>query len=670
MSGLAAMDIRRFLAELKGRGIYRVAAFYAAGSWAFLQVADIFFPILGFPDWAITTVLVAAALGFPVAIALSWLFEITPAGIVETDTRAVDFGRLRLSPARLVELGLLTILVCLVGFLYLDRLAPWLPGVTPGSGTPAVAGGGRPSVAVMAFQNMSDDPSVDYFGDGLAEEILNLLASLSELNVAARTSSFYFKGKNVDLREVGRKLGVNHILEGSVRRAGDEVRVTAQLVEMETGFRVWSGTYDRSYSDSFLIQDEIARQVVGNMQVILSDNSRQLLDERPTLVPEAYDFYLRGREYLRDSLSKDGLSSAQALFERAIELDSSYAAAYAGLCESQLGLYRIELDGNRFDAAQDACQQALASDGHALTVHVALGNLYRYSGRYDDALIHFDNALLSNPESVDALDGLANTYRLDNKSQLAEETFLRAIRLQPNYWRGYMSMGGFLFVSGRFEEAIPYYRRITELMPDNAQAFNDLGAAYYLLGDFDQSSKALQQSLSLEPTALAYSNAGSSLFFLGRYREAVDMYQKAVEYAPEDFQNWGALGDAYQHADDLGELARPMYSNAIELASERLRVNPQDSTTLSLLAHYHARVGNREEAVQYIAQARALAPKDMYVHYNIALALTTLGEVERAIAALQRTVELGYSPELIALDAGFTSLRASPGFDLGLAESD
>jgi TolB-like protein/Flp pilus assembly protein TadD len=664
------MDIRRFLAELKGRGVYRVAAFYAAGSWALLQVADIFFPILGFPDWAITSVLGIAALGFPVAIALSWIFEITPAGIVEAGTQGIDFGRLRLSPARLVELGLIITLVCLVGFLYLDRLAPWLPDDAPGSGASLVAGGERPSVAVMAFENMSDDPSVDYFGDGLAEEILNLLASLSELNVAARTSSFYFKGKDVDLRDVGRKLGVNHILEGSVRRAGDDVRVTAQLVEMETGFRVWSGTYDRSYSDSFLIQDEIARQVVGNMQVILSESSRQLLDERPTLVPEAYDFYLRGREYLRGSMSRDSLSSAQVLFERAIGLDAGYAAAYAGLCESQLGLYRTELDADRFDAAQDACEQALASDGHALPVHVALGNLYRYSGRYDDALVQFDNALLINPKSVDALDGLANTYRLDHKSQLAEETFLRAIRLQPNYWRGYMSMGGFLFVSGRFEEAIPYYRRITELMPDNAQAFNDLGAAYYLLGDFDQSAESLQQSLALEPTALAYSNAGSSLFFLGRYRDAVDMYQKAVEYAPEDFQNWGALGDAYQYADDLEELAEPMYGNAIKLASERLRINPQDSTTLSLLAHYHARVGNREDAIQFIAQARALAPKDMYVQYNIALALTTLGEVEKAIASVQTAVELGYSRELIAIDAGFSSLKASPEFGLMLAELD
>ena len=649
------MDIRRFLAELKGRGVYRVAAIYAAGSWALLQVADIIFPIVGLPQWAITAVLGAAALGFPVAVVLAWLFDITPEGIVETDTEDFNHARLRLSPARLIELTLLLTLVFLVGFLYMDRLKP-------GRFAPDVASNGRASIAVMPFVNMSNDVEIEYFGDGLAEEILNLLAKLNELNVSARTSSFYFKDKDVDIQQIGERLGVEHVLEGSVRRSGDKVRVTAQLIHVEDGYHLWSETYDRDFKDTFLIQDEIARQVTDNLQVLLSVSSQQILEQRPTLVPEAYDFYLRGRDYLRSSLSDESVDSAIVLFTRAIELDETYAEAYAGLCDAYLDRYRAESDPRKFALARQACETALELDSQALPVYVALGNLYRHSGEYEAAIAQFGKALEINASAVDATLGLAETYQLDNKPQLAQEAFLSAISQQPNYWRAYLRMGSFLFASGRFEEAVPYYTRITDLMPDNAEALNDLGAAYYLMGDFAAAAQAMQRSLEVNPTALAYSNAGSSLFFLGRYSEAIDMYQKAVEYAPEDYQNWGSLADAYSYAEGLEELASPMYENAIKLASERLRVNSQDATTYALVAHYQARIGLRELALQNMSRAIALAPKDMYVYYNNALMLTTLGESELAIDSLKTVVELGYSTDLIKVDAGFKRLNSEENY--------
>lgn len=647
------MEIRRLVAESRSRGVYRVAAIYAAASWALLQVADVMFPIVGLPDWSITAVLVAAALGFPVALVVAWLFDITPDGVVEADTRFEPLAGISLSPIRFVELGLLLVLIGLVGFLYLERLA-LQPLNDP---EPPRKADVRPSVAVMAFNNMSRDPDIEYFGEGLAEEILNLLARINELDVAARTSSFYYKNKDVDLRDVGSKLGVDHVLEGSVRRSGSRVRITAQLIEMTTGFNVWSQTWDRDFSDSFMVQDEIARQVVDNLQVVLSEGSASILDQRPTLDPEAYDFYLRGRDYLRGSLGRESTSSAIALFERAIELDPAYTAAYAGLCDAHLQRYRMELAPRQFESAREACEAALAREGDPLPVYVALGNLYRYSGRYDDAVVQFERALALHPGSVDALDGLGHTYRENNKLRQAEQVFARAIEQQPNYWRGYMSMGALLFSAGRFQEAEPYYRRITELMPDNAQALNDLGATYYLQGEFEQAARVWERSLAVEPTALAYSNAGSALFFLGRFREAVDMYQKAVEFAPEDFQNWGSLGDAYRYMDDASrELAAPMYSNALKLGSERLRVNPQDAMTLSLVAYYEAALGNREAALQQSAKAVALAPQDVYVHYNSALTLTTLRKLDEAAAALARAIDLGYSPDLARRDAGFRAL--------------
>ena len=654
------MNVSRFLTELKGRGVYRVAAIYAAGTWALLQVADILFPMLGFPDWAITTVLAAAALGFPIAVVLAWLFDITPQGIVETDSVDINFERMRLTPAHLIELTLLLGLVFLVGFLYLDRLS--LIGEAE-KRLAAAEPETRPSIAVMPFVNMSDAPEVEYFGDGLAEEILNLLARLNELNVSARTSSFYFKGrKDVDIQQIAERLGVRHVLEGSVRRQGNQVRVTAQLIDARNGFHLWSETYDRDFSDTFLIQDEIALEVAGALQVILSDSSKQILDERPTLDPEAYDYYLRGREYLRVSATQESLDQAIKLFNKAIELDENYAEAYAGLCDSQLTYYRLELDPSHYQDAESSCQAALALDEQAGAVYVARGNLYRFSGKYGLAIREFNKALALNPNSVDALDGLGQTYQLDNKPGQAEENFARSIQLQPHFERGYMNMGSFLFSTARFEEAIPYYRRISELIPDHAPAFNNLGAAHYMVGQFEQATEAWRQSLAIAPTALAFSNAGSSLFFLGRFEEAADMYQKSVEYAPEDFQNWGNLGDAYRHSETLRELAEPMYENAIKLASERLKVNPSDAITLSLVGHYHASIGNREQALQDMARANALAPQDLFVNYNTATALCALRELPEAMAALEKAIELGYSVQLVSVDANLAPLSSLPQF--------
>ncbi|TXS95951.1 tetratricopeptide repeat protein [Parahaliea maris] len=652
------MDIRRFLGELKGRGVYRVAGFYAAGSWALLQVADVFFPILGLPDWAITSLLAVAAAGFPLAMGLAWVFDLTPEGIVETPSNSIDLKQFKLSPYRILELFLIVALVGMVGFLYLERL-------TPDTRPPHPPIYDRPAIAVMAFDNLSDDPSANYFGDGLAEEILNLLARLSELNVAARTSSFYFKGKSVDLRDVGKKLGVDHVLEGSVRRAGNQVRVTAQLIEMKTGYHVWSQTYDRSYTSLFKIQDEIARQVVDALQVILSDSSRAILEDRPELAPRAYDYYLQGREYLRGPLSQEDIISAVQLFQRAIDLEPAYTDAFAGICDARLALYSQGRDTAQFSSAETACRKALTLDGNRVAVLVALGNLYRVSGEYEQALQSYQRALKLDTTNVDAVLGIAETYHDDNQPELAEEAYRTAIQLKPNYWLAYRGFATFLFDAGRFEEAIPHYKRITELMPDTSKAYNGLGAAYLMLGDFAASAEALQRSLEIQPTAIAYSNAGTSLFLMGEFGQAARMYLKALESGPQHFHWLGNLADAYRHLEGMEELAESTYRKAIELAEESLTINATDAQTLGLIAHYYASVGEREKALFYIEQARSLAPGAVYVQYNAATTFCAIDEIKRAGEALREAVANGYPRHLIVVDANLCSLVDWPEFQPG-----
>jgi len=651
------MKLNQLINELRSRGVYQVAAIYSAGAWALLQVADIIFPILGLPDWSVSAVLVIAAAGFPVAIIVSWFFDMTPQGLVEAPVSSSEPGRPMASASHIIQLALIAVLTFLVGYLYLERLSD-----TPEekANPLAAASTGRLSIAVMPFVNMSKVQDRDYIGDGLAEEILNLLAKLNELNVAARTSSFYFKDKTADIRSIGEQLGVSHVLEGSVRFDGEQVRVTAQLIEAANGYHLWSETYDRPMGSILALQDEIAGKVVTNLQLLLSPESREVLSHPTDVDPASVDYYLQGRAYLRMPPDASSLELARDFFEKATDIDPEFADAYAGLCNSMLGLYSIDLDIEKFHEAEKACQRALVLDRRAAAVYTALGNLYRVSGQYEQAINEFNTAISLGSNSADAYLGLGLAYKGSNRATLAEESFMKAINLQPNYWLAYMSMGNFLFDAGRLEEAIPYYQRITELMPQSEIAFNNLGAAHFVSGNFAGAAQYWQQSLELAPSSDAYSNVATSLYLEGRYDEAAELYHKAVEFAPDDSEMWGNLGDTYRQLPDGADLASAMYTNAIPLAEKRLQINPSDSRTLALMGHYQAMIGEREKALDYIDKALALAPKGIAVHYYAATALAELGEWERSLDMLEQALSLGYPVSVANADANLKALRAMP----------
>jgi TolB-like protein/Flp pilus assembly protein TadD len=652
------MKLNQLITELRLRGVYRVAAIYSAGAWALLQVADVLFPILGLPDWSISAVLLTAAAGFPLAIVLSWLFDITPEGnVADAPAPTAWPTRARPSVSHIIQLLLIALLTVLVGYLYVDRLSDKsaeLP-ISPGN-----VSSERLSIAVMPFVNMNDARGMDYIGDGLAEEILNLLAKLNELDVAARTSSFYFKDKTIDLRDVGKQLNVGHILEGSVRLDGEHVRVTAQLIDVSSGYHLWSETYDSEMNSILALQDEIAGQVVTSLQVLLSPESREVLSQTTEIDPASVDYYLQGRAYLRMPPDASSLQFARGFFEKATAADPGFADAYAGLCESMLGLYSIDLDAEKFHEAELACQRALVLDRRAGSVYVGLGNLYRASGQYQQAINEFNTAINLANFPADAYLGLGLTYLRSNQMPLAEQAFEKAIELQPNYWLAYMNMGNYLYDSGKIEEAIPYYQRITELMPQSESALNNLGAALFLTGNFTQATEYWQQSLELAPSSDAYSNVATSLYLEGRYLEAVDLYHKAVEFAPDDGELWGNLGDAYSQLPDSTQLARAMYANAIKLAEQRLQINPSDFDTLAMLGHYQAMIGERVKAVENIERALAIAPDSMSVTYYSATAMAALADWNRSFDLLERALALGYPWSLASADSNLKRLRSMP----------
>ncbi|MEH6634539.1 MAG: tetratricopeptide repeat protein [Halioglobus sp.] len=652
------MDFRWFLAELKQRKVHRVAAIYSAGAWALLQVADVLVPLMNLPESAIPIVLELAALGFIPSMVLAWYFDITPQGVVEAPKYSAD--RLSLTPARVAEFALVLLVTISVGLLYASRIIAQRNLEQIAQSSVLLE---RPSIAVMPFRNINGDGQLEYFGDGLAEEILNILSGLNELNVAARSSSFYFKNKSVDIQVIGHHLGVSHVLEGSVSTQGSRVVVAVQLVEAISGFPVWSETYDRDLTDILALQHQMSNDLVASLEILLSPASQESIQQSYKVDPRAYDNYLRARAYLRHPADDDSSQGAIDLFTVAVKLDPDFAEGFAGLCDAWLSKYALSRDAEHFEAAEKSCHRALTLNAQALDAHVALGNLYRHSGQHKRAELEYDKALSINPNATEANIGLAQSYFQQGWFDQADKLYRRVIDLRPHDARGYLVLGDHLYNVGRVKEAIAYYKKTTELASDNELAYNRLGAAYFMRGELELATASWRQSLKIKPSAGAYANIASSMFYLGQYDDAVNWYSKALELSPENAEIWGRLGDTYRFSSQGAELSLPMYERAIELAQQRLKINPSDGDTLALIGHYYAASGDEELALASIDKAIELSPHQFSVHYAAAKALCDLGDYEAALDSIEKAIEYGYPWQLVSVDSSLQDLRKHPRFD-------
>jgi TolB-like protein/Tfp pilus assembly protein PilF len=421
-----------FFAELKRRRVGKVAITYGAIAWAVTEASSVVLPALRLPDWTVTFVVVFLLVGFPVAMVLAWIFDVGPQGIERTEPLAGEpkSTHLRL---RLAYGAVVLVLMAALGYLLYER-----------GFDRAHASEAHSSIAVLPFTNLSGDPARDYFSDGMSEELLNLLARVPGLQVASRTSSFAYKGRNLDIREVGRELGVETVLEGSVRQSGDQVRITAQLIDAETGFHLWSETYDRRLADIFQVQDEIAAAIVDKLRIELAPQEQRLAvrDKAPTQNVQAYEFYLQGRDAWKRR-GEDNLRKAIDLYQRAIGLDPGFARAHAALASAYVvlpGYTKEEGDeAQLIPMAEAAARQALSIDPKIGEAHAVLAQM--------------------NAQRGDLLD--------------AESGFFFAISLEPNEATPHHWYSLLLAEVGRLELALEQSRRAHELDPRSAViAFN------------------------------------------------------------------------------------------------------------------------------------------------------------------------------------------------------
>jgi adenylate cyclase len=553
-----------FLSELRRRRVFRVLLAYGIVSFAVLQVIEPVMHGLHLPEWVLSAAVVALGLGFPVAIGLAWAFDLTPSGVERTPSVGVS-GEPSGTGSRvsllLAGLGLLAAAPGLAWYFVWRngsgeaRLGVALAGAallfavaaltvrsrrrvsTPND--PAVATPAPASIAVLPFADLSPGQDQGYFCDGIADELLTALSGVAGLRVAARSSSFQFKGRGVDGREIGRTLGVATLLEGGVRKAGNRVRVSAQLVNGTDGYQLWSETFDRSLEDIFAIQEEIAQAVVRALRPHLGGTSGGRLTRVGTESMQAYEMYLRGRQFLM-TLSESGNRFARQMFKGAIELDPRFARAHAGLVDTAFFNLLWHLDDAHADAFRAeglaASAEALRLDPQLAEAHVSRGNVLSFAGQGDEAEAEFQRALELNPALPDAHHFYARHLFSAGRLEEAARQFEETIRLDPDDYGTAGLLVSILKGRGDLDAAtvaakrgIAAVERRLRLNPDDVRALYMGGGAEIMCGDRTRGLDYLARALELSPddfatlynVACAYANAGEP-------ERALDALERAV----------------------------------------------------------------------------------------------------------------------------------------------
>ena len=420
------MNQRNFLAELKRRNVYKVAVAYAVGGWALSQGIAQVFPVFDVSNWAIRLIVLLIILGFPVAVAFAWFFEITPEGIKRTEVADAANERSRGNTwIYVVVVGA----IVSIGLFLLGRYTA--SNSASAARTETATGIPGKSIAVLPFENLSDDKNTAYFSDGITEEILNALAQIPNLKVAARRSAFQFKGNDLDLHKIGQVLGVSHILEGSLQKAGDQVRINVQLVDVQNGLQAWSEKYDRKLDNVFAVEDEIAKAIATKLRVQLTGGAGQPLVVDSTNNPQAHELYLRGLALL--AARGPALREASELFQQAVKLDAGYAQAWGALAIAELLLPTYALDS--FDAAiprgESAAQRALSIDANTASAHIAVGIANTMRGHWPEADQAFRRALALAPGDAEAVNQYAQFLSTVGQLEPALREIERAQQLDP-----------------------------------------------------------------------------------------------------------------------------------------------------------------------------------------------------------------------------------------------
>jgi TolB-like protein/Flp pilus assembly protein TadD len=680
-----------FFDELKRRNVYKVAVAYAVVSWLLIQVATQVFPFFEIPNWAVRLVVVLLILGFPVAMILSWAFEITPEGIKRESEVSPEESIRAHTGRKIIGLTIVVAVIALALLAY-QRLRPPRPvgeaasfppksdGKLTASPTVATTPVSDKSIAVLPFENLSDEKSNSYFADGIQDEILTRLSKIASLKVISRTSTQKYKSAPDNLRDIGKQLGVANLLEGSVQRAADAVHINVQLIRAATDEHLWAETYNRKLNDIFSVEAEVAATIADQLKATLTGAEKQEITVRPTNNPAAYDAFLRGLAFEGriDDLGGNTLRSADA-FAEAVRLDPGFALAWAHLSREH-GFYFINVEptSTRRELARKALENAKTLQPALVETQLADGFFHYWVERdYAQAKARFEAIRKQYPNHSDPPYALAAVARREGRWKESRALFAQAVDLNPQ--------DVFLLADACLDltcmrDAVGAHQlidRALNLTPGNAGLLALKAAVCLLDGNVAEAQKTLAQA---QPEAGDIGTVGTitNCAILARnYDHAIAIVKAQLEKpeklgirigSVEDF-----LGDLLRLSGDKRGAAEA-YTSARAAHEAALRSQPNSADFASALSWACAGLGDKESALKYARQAIALLPasKDAFVgpsfEENLARIQARLGDKDDAIAGLQHLLATNYSgppvtPAQLKLDPDWDNLRGDPRFE-------
>ena len=666
------MNPRNFFAELKRRNVYKVGAAYAVVAWLLIQLASILFPTFEAPGWVMKVFVALVALGFPIALILAWAFELTPEGIKRADEVPAEQSIAR-STSRKLDFAIIGVLVLAVALLLFDRFRPKQQASAHG-------GEAIKSIAVLPFENLSRDPDNAYFATGVQDEILTRLAKVSELKVISRTSTQQYQSRPGNLREIAQQLGVAHILEGSVQRAADSVRVNVQLIKADTDAHLWAETYDRKLSEIFEVQSDIALRIASALEAKLTGRERSDIGAIPTKNQAAYEAYLRG-VVLDSAQTAAETEESRASFRRAVELDPNFALAWAALTNRESFRYfASNRTPDQLARAQHAMEMALRLAPDASESHVAAGSFYYYCPQdFDRALEWLTKARERAPNNAAALMLSGAVKRRQGKLDESIALMKQAGTFDPRHNDIWVNLARSYRAARRFQEAHAMFDHALTIAPGNPTIVAEKAETFAAAGDLDSAERLLGP----DPPALESESFDEHVYlrYLRRdFAGAMELYSQAtVKSADPQRKRFAQLGLAYVYRlTGRFEEAKPVFE-AARLELEELRVaGDQGLWIRDELIQIAGVLGDRDAVIKDAESLLADTAHDRWrfphSHESVARAFVHLGDLEHALPHLEQAVSMPASqsltPVYLRLDPMWDKLRDHPRFQKLIADTE
>ena len=677
--------------ELRRRGVLQTTAVYIVGAWVILQAANVLFPGAGIPDSAIRFVFIGAVVGFPLVMTFGWMYDITVTGIRRTPASELASGDNL--PLRKPDYILLATLATLATGLVVGVFAQVMNQAQPTDVVAAELTAAENSIAVLPFVNMSDSADNEYFGDGIAEELLNELANLASLQVAARTSSFFFKGKNEPIQSIGRQLGVRNVLEGSVRKSGNRLRITAQLINVANGYHLWSETYDRKMGDIFAIQEDIARAITTALEVKILGHESRRLSKSPTDNFGAYDFFLLGQHH-REQRNPESLEKSLELFDQALELDDQFALGYAEKALSYL--YQAYYSGRSPEdvvaLTEPLLRKSLELDPDLPKAHATRASVRLLVRDFEAADAGYRKALELRPNYSGAWGNLGFSMVLQSRLEEAAAAYEKSEVLDPLNATQHYNFGALKMLTGRYDEGLAEFKKVVELSPERTATAAAITHWSIVYGRFEEAAQWALKSLAKEPDSVRTPRSLAQIYGnLGIWDKAWEALSRANEMSPDNVGVFREVANFYFQTSDhagfssfvaseyekidrsassqysptdqaryfwhgVSALLEGNYIQAVDDLTESAGgedgiVNAvyDEITALKYIAYAYQKQGQDDAAAALLTQCLDLAKNALAqgwntpaIHYRTAQVYALLGDSDNAIAELQQAVDKGW----------------------------